>query len=125
MLREESGRNYDNYGTIGRDLMPTAPEGGRKISALELDRIQRERMTKVLDKVVHALEQVHRNYYGDALEESGSTGEVQMSTVVTGPHGQRITAAVVGIAKKVEDNVKKVVTAAASAKSPHGAATIK
>ena len=56
MLCEESGRNYDNYGTIGRDLMPTAPEGGRKILALEIDRIQREKMTKVLDKVVHALE---------------------------------------------------------------------
>ncbi len=85
---------------------------------------------EVLERVVQSMERIHEEAYGGAIEDSGSTGEVQMSAVVTGEHGQWLTAAVVGVAKQVEDEIPKVIAASAAKAADyltptHGAAVIK
>ena len=108
MLKAEAGKSYDNYGTIAQELMGALPEA-RKMSAAEQDRLQRERLNSVLGEVAKVLEKLN----DDDDDEDGP--HRMTAPVMTGPSADRITTAVVGVAKKIEDNVRKVVTSAAAA----------
>jgi hypothetical protein len=108
LLKVEAGRTYDNYGTIAQDLIDaTTPE--KPVSNAERDRIQREKLTEVLGEIVKVLET-----FND--DDGSDTG--MAAPVVTDEAATRITAAVVNVAKKIEENVRRVVTAAAA--SPAG-----
>jgi hypothetical protein len=81
------------------------------VSNAERDRIQREKLTEVLGEIVKVLETFN--------EDDGSDDGKMVAPVMTGEAATRITAAVVNVAKKIEENVRRVVTAAAA--SPAGA----
>ena len=82
------------------------------MSNAERDNIQREKLTEVLGEIVKVLETFN--------EDDGSDGGRMVAPVMTDEAATRITAAVVNVAKKIEENVRRVVTAAAA--SPTGAA---
>ncbi len=94
---------------------------------MELDRLQRAKMTEVLDKVVQALDRF--NGYGyegyEGFGDSKSKGEVQMSTVTTRPASKVVADITIGVTKKVEEHLPKVIAMAAAPKKLCGAATIK
>ena len=79
------------------------------MSNAERERIQREKLTEVLGEIVKVLET-----FND--DDGSDTG--MAAPVVTDEAATRITAAVVNVAKKIEENVRRVVTAAAA--SPAG-----
>jgi hypothetical protein len=75
------------------------------VSNAERDRIQREKLTEVLGEIVKVLETFN---YDDGPDHA------MIAPVMTDEAATRITAAVVNVAKKIEENVRRVVTAAAA-----------
>ena len=51
---------------------------------------------------------------GEEDDKAGSTANMNVGAVLQGVHGQKLTAAVVGVAKKVEDGVGSLLAAAAA-----------
>ena len=71
----------------------------------ERDRIQREKLTEVLGEIVKVLE---------TFNDDDGPEHRMIAPVMTDEAATRITAAVVNVAKKIEENVRRVVTAAAA-----------
>ena len=90
--------------------MIEATTPAKPVSNAERDRITREKLTEVLEEVVKVLE---------TFNDDGSDDGRMIAPVMTDDAANRITAAVVNVAKKIEENVRRVVTAAAA--SPTGA----
>ena len=76
------------------------------MSNAEKDRIQREKLTEVLGEIVKVLETFN--------DDDGSDHGRMVAPVMTDEAATRITAAVVNVAKKIEENVRRVVTTAAA-----------
>lgn len=80
-----------------------------------------------MNKVVEAMENITGNRYNPDDDMKFDIG-----AVLEGTNGERISAMVVGVAKKIEDNILKTVTAAATTpdqlpgkQTTPGSATIK
>ena len=90
------------------------------MSNAERDRIQREKLTDVLGEIVKVLE---------TFNDNDGSDHGMVAPVMTDKAATHITAAVVNVAKKIEENVRRVVTAAAAlptgAAATPGAAIIK
>jgi hypothetical protein len=113
MLKAEAGKTYDNYGTIAKDLVGMKAED-KPLTAAETDRLQRERLNDILGEVVKVLEKLNDEDSSD--DDASDAGSAKMlAPVMSKEDAVRVTTAVVQIAKKVEDNVRKVVTAAVAA----------
>lgn len=82
-------------------------------------------MTEVLGEVAKVLERLNDDTDSD---ESDAGSNKMAAPVTTDTVDERVITAVIEVAKKVEDNVRRVVTAAAAAPVSHttpGSATIK
>ncbi len=82
-------------------------------------------MTEVLGEVAKVLERLNDDTDSD---ESDAGLNKMAAPVTTDTVDERVITAVIEVAKKVEDNVRRVVTAAAAAPVSHttpGSATIK
>lgn len=95
MLAKEAGKTYDNYGTIAHDLL------GKGATPEEAEREQRDRMERQMANIAKALQHISGVSDDDAASDTG----MKVGAVIKGEHGVRIAAAVVDVAKKVEDNV--------------------
>jgi hypothetical protein len=112
LLKAEAGRTYDNYRTIAKALVGTKAKD-KPLTAAETDRLQQERLNEVLGEVARVLEKLNED--DDSDNDASDTGFAKMiAPVMTKEDAVRVTTAVVQIAKKIEENVRKVVTAASA-----------
>jgi len=129
LLKADAGKTYDNYGTIAKDLIGTKVED-KPLTAAETDRLQRERLNDMLGEVARVLEKINGESDSDDDDDDASAqGSTKMVTpVMSEDETVRVATAVAHIAKTIEENVRKVVTAAAAApesSTTPGSATIK
>lgn len=128
LLKADAGKTYDNYGTIAKDLIGTKAED-KPLTAAETDRLQRERLNDMLGEVARVLEKINGESDSDDDDDASAQGSTKMVTpVMSEDETVRVATAVAHIAKTIEENVRKVVTAAAAApesSATPGSATIK
>lgn len=106
MLAREAGRSYDNYGMIADQLV------GKGGTEAEVEQVQRDRMEEQLRAIAKAVEHLTREE--GEWQDGGHKGHMDVSAVLQSDHGDRIAAAVVHVARKVEDRVPGLKVAAAT-----------
>ena len=112
MLAEQAGQQYDNYGTIGHQLL--SREG---FTVGEVEKMQRDRMEQQLSHIARAVSHLTQQATSGYISGGEGQGDSEMSgvrAVLQGEHGTRIAVAVTKVAEKVERSVKEVCAAAAT-----------
>ena len=105
MLAREAGKTYDNYGTISEGLV------GPGATFAEAEQIQRDRMEQQIQTIAKAVQQLTKDdeeWTGMTGMSRAGKGAMDVSAVLQTEHGDRISAAVVHVAKTVEDNICQV-----------------
>ena len=129
LMSKDAGRQYENYGRIAHQLVGTDVSAAQVEK--EAERRQRDKMEKLLEEVAKVLPRLAGVDDEEESAERHGVGYKQVphqpmeadviNSILQGDHGARIATAVVKVAEKVEANVRKVVTAAATPVSSESA----